>query len=751
MHHLKEWERLRADSACLTCDRKRKKPTLSTAHGSHWLDNVKKESSFSVEHAAETLLIDSAKKKRIKFIKNGLAEQLQKVCSRERSDIAFWKLKKLKEKEKEEAIELRVLSHFVEASLLVAHCSVLSDGQYRDCGCVDVIFNADTHTGLEVGEGAIVTIHPPWQEMVIPPSPFPVLLCTYYYHLSSHQHEPTDISYRRKVLLSPVKMDSTFSTLKRCDALKSRKCVKRAIHFDEMETEETTHTDADASHRSLPTEGFLTTVKAVTHCLSSQQYSSIVEAIESQGGVLATHLNIVGRVQRVYRRSMASRRREATKTSSCARSLRMEIDQERMQEQCWCLLAQDSSAMCFEIILSNFSEDQPAWSQCVESGEGSVYQFSGLRIIRRTNTVRSPSLFSLITSVRSVQQRMAVCPQQSDNKSHSTAESHEGSQVSVQTYCYVLSNTAGRELRMLKCDENEVDVSKFPSYATSPAVESFQLHAGLINHRCSLLGSILYYHTSDSSSIQDDHLFITSHEPPNTGSHIIHISLTTDFKQTNVEAKLLFGNSLVCLRDLLITRRESVVCLVADGFTVVQRVMAASKGQVTSTCVIEDQRWDILMRLQPPVLPQLACDASVNSLVCVTGNISDIDETAAYCWPKCNVCGNDDLEEYNLTGETQGLYCSRCTCHVTNPQVGMDLTVCVTRDDVPDCSVTVQLLQSTIEMLLPESSTQNVEKGYDLHTVQGQHLPPTTCFILSAANQANGCRHFITQQVALRH
>ena len=110
-------------------------------------------------------------------------------------------------------------------------------------------------------------------------------------------------------------------------------CVKRAIHFDEMETEETTHTDADASHRSLPTEGFLTTVKAVTHCLSSQQYSSIVEAIESQGGVLATHLNIVGRVQRVYRRSMASRRREATKTSSCARSLRMEIDQERMQEQ----------------------------------------------------------------------------------------------------------------------------------------------------------------------------------------------------------------------------------------------------------------------------------------------------------------------------------------------------------------------------------------------------------------------------------
>ena len=42
----------------------------------------------------------------------------------------------------------------------------------------------------------------------------------------------------------------------------------------------------------------------------------------------------------------------------------------------------------------------------------------------------------------------------------------------------------------------------------------------------------------------------------------------------------------MCVCIYLLSCLESVVCLVADGFTVVQRVMAASKGQVCVCLVV---------------------------------------------------------------------------------------------------------------------------------------------------------------------
>ena len=55
-----------------------------------------------------------------------------------------------------------MLHHYMQASLLVAHCSVLSDGQYREIGFVDVIFSSDIRSHLQLMKGSVVTIHPPW-------------------------------------------------------------------------------------------------------------------------------------------------------------------------------------------------------------------------------------------------------------------------------------------------------------------------------------------------------------------------------------------------------------------------------------------------------------------------------------------------------------------------------------------------------------------------------------------------------------
>ena len=105
--------------------------------------------------------------------------------------------------------------------------------------------------------------------------------------------------------------------------------VKRVIHFNDDNNKDSTALKDPQS--VLPSERSLTTIQASTHCTSGQQHSSIVEAIESQGGVLTTHLCVVGRVQRVYRKRVASRGR-LPPSSSCTSSLRMQIDQQQTWE-----------------------------------------------------------------------------------------------------------------------------------------------------------------------------------------------------------------------------------------------------------------------------------------------------------------------------------------------------------------------------------------------------------------------------------
>jgi hypothetical protein len=224
----------------------------------------------------------------------------------------------------------------------------------------------------------------------------------------------------------------------------------------------------------------------------------------------------------------------------------MQLDQQQLWEICQCVLAQDSSGMLFEIVISSSASGDQTWMNCVESGEGRVYRFSGLRVVRRTNAVRSRDLFSLIRSIV-LQSQLLDCDEQLDE------EDGDAGKNLVQSYCYVLSNTEGRALHAEKCDENEE--SAFPEFVFSPILESFHFDS-IVNYRYSVVGRVSYYYVPNSNSscsLQDRHLFITSCEKASSVGQLINIQVAADCELTDIQSHISSG-SIICLRDLVIIK-----------------------------------------------------------------------------------------------------------------------------------------------------------------------------------------------------
>eukprot|EP00057_Strongylocentrotus_purpuratus_P011368 XP_011665842.1 PREDICTED: DNA repair-scaffolding protein-like [Strongylocentrotus purpuratus] len=191
------------------------------------------------------------------------------------------------------------------------------------------------------------------------------------------------------------------------------------------------------------------------------------------------------------------------------------------------------------------------------------------------------------------------------------------------------------------------------------------------------------------------------------------------------------GNRRILCRDVLVaSTEEEGVYLNADGFSHIS---------------VEDESEEE-SALNFTSLSVLKVGTRLHSLVSVTGNICGVEEESAFSWPACPHCGNNHLDG----GEGSGfvLHCSVCNEDINTPVMRMHLIVQLSCPALPPThSVKVQLLQSTIESVLPCPSSQT-SGGHDLQSTLGVLVGPINCLVRTVHETPKG-KMFLLEEVLL--
>ncbi|KAG8508977.1 DNA repair-scaffolding protein, partial [Galemys pyrenaicus] len=124
-----------------------------------------------------------------------------------------------------------------------------------------------------------------------------------------------------------------------------------------------------------------------------------------------------------------------------------------------------------------------------------------------------------------------------------------------------------------------------------------------------------------------------------------------------------------------------------------------------------------------------------NSICSVQGTIVGVDESTAFSWPTCDLCGNGRLEQ---RPEDRGtFFCGDCSRLVTSPLLRRHLQVFVDCPSRPQCTVRVKLLQSSISSLLRFAACG--DGTYEVKSVLGKEVESLNCFVQSITTHPASC------------
>ncbi|XP_002739144.1 DNA repair-scaffolding protein-like, partial [Saccoglossus kowalevskii] len=380
--------------------------TGSQKKGSDWLKAVKlKTPDKKSDTDAMTMQFESTRKKK-KYIRGGLAEQLQKIVSREKSSMTFWSHQNSSAKKGEKgddtssALTVRVLQISTEYGLHVTQCEVLSDTASQQSGMsfVTVLFTHSLSQQLTLNVGLIIKIYPPWQKLVITHRREPVILCTYYCQ-AINTLEDSDMTSQQILSLNTDVEHTSLSIISPKKKLKPSRLFGRISSSpDVIET-----TIIPLSSKKVISDSFI---------------DSIEECSEHNDSGLCVRAT----VQRIYCKQIPQ--------SNAGLSRQVRHPSHRYQ---WVLLLQDKHNAFCELLLPCHCTENPTWMDCIKYGQGKVFTFSGIRVVQRTNRTKSPGLFSLIDSLWSSEHRQLV----TDQSSLSQDSSHHV----VPSFCYIITTT----------------------------------------------------------------------------------------------------------------------------------------------------------------------------------------------------------------------------------------------------------------------------------------------------------------------
>lgn len=578
---------------------------------------------------------DSSKKNR-KFERGGLAEKLNRLHSRQRSAISFWRHQcnsSTSDADRPGVLTLRILGVREECGMQSAMCERLPDNEK----CV-ALFSKDTAAQLQPTPGNIIHIYPPWQNLVVEGELYPVILNT---HFSQKVCVETDSGACQRSAVS----------VEKCGPPQLTRCLWRS------------DPSRGSSEKSIPCEQVSELSCSDRRCVRD----SLLDAVEDCGSSGSQSGSVEVVVQRVYCIPISRSDRASLQHRTPGKPPSRPEPSDHVGRLC--AVVQDGYGMFADVLLQCVSTDAEI-QQSSEQLEGRVCVLQGLRVIQRLTRDRCSSLFSLIDS---------LWPPLVAPKSHEDLLQSPSGKVAPPSFCYRLSVQQGHMVPV--SGQNASPLYRVPVLQT---LREITQDASVKRH-CSFRAALVHKHLLGSNA-GEMLLFVTDlslQTEPNTESIRKTVSVC-------VSPSCLIRSSVAQALD---DSQERPILRIRDA------VMEQGQIFCVEQTVIGLEPYEPSFSVpRPVILDQLAPETPPYSLCTLTGVIVEVDESTAFSWPACSHCGSCRLEA--AQDKREGFLCLMCGAVMDEPTTKMQLDVFVCCPSMRHCTVKVKLQQKTITSLL---------------------------------------------------
>lgn len=348
-----------------------------------------------------------------------------------------------------------------------------------------------------------------------------------------------------------------------------------------------------------------------------------------------------------------------------------------------------------------------------------------IKVVQRVSREKHFRLFSLIDS---------LWPPATSLKDHGNSLSmlnETRAPGPPPSFCYLLS---GQQSSVEPTEgENVSPLYRQPANRTLRDI----LQSDAKSCRCSFVATILYKRMQSIDVGQREVWLVLTdpslqeEQPEKPCRRTVALCVSTSCVLTSSVLEAL-NSPAVCDMSFRDAIREHGVLLCAE-----QSVIEVSSVQHESSFETTTRRDSLSQSLtepqvktlpRPPRLDSLSLETTPNSLCTLTGVIVGVDESTAYFWPACNLCGSDNLEV--SVGKPQNFHCVSCKSTLDNPDTKVQLEVFLCSSSLSNCTLKVKLQQKTIMSVLNTPALQSTElQGYDVESVLGKEVGPITVYV----------------------
>ncbi|XP_050953486.1 DNA repair-scaffolding protein [Labeo rohita] len=579
---------------------------------------------------------DSSKKRR-RFERGGLAERLNRLHSRQRSAISFWRHQcnsTTSVADKPGVLMLRILGVREECGMQAAVCDRLPEGET----CV-ALFSKDTAAQLQPAPGDIVHIYPPWQNLVVEGDRYPIILNTHFSQKVCEETKPNNAGGpRAAVAVEKLRPPPLTRSLWRSET--SQVSTETSIPCKQV-----SELNRQGERKCL--------LDAVENCGSSGSQSGPVEVV----------------VQRVYCIPITqSLHRASLQHKALDRHLSESAPPQHIGRLC--ALVQDSYGMFGEVLLQCVSTELEIQENS-EQLEGRVCLLQALRVVQRLTRDKCSPLFSLIDS---------LWPPPVDPKSHDDLPQSPSDRVPPPSFCYRLSVQPGHMVPL--SGQTESPLYRPPVLQTLTEI----LQDETSRCRCSFRATVVHKQLLSSNAGEREMLLFVT-DPS------LQMESSAEGNRRTVAVCL----SPSCLIQSSVTQaldapQAQPVLMFRDA--VKENAQIFCWEQTVIQVEAEDPSFSVP---RPVILDHLSPETLPYSLCIVTGVVVAVDESTAFSWPTCCRCESCRLE----TREQQkGFLCLACGAVMDEPSTMMQLEVFLSCSPLSHCTVKIKLQQKTIKSLL---------------------------------------------------
>ncbi|XP_062847157.1 DNA repair-scaffolding protein isoform X2 [Trichomycterus rosablanca] len=576
-------------------------------------------------------------KKRCKFESRGLAERLNRLQSRQRSAISFWRHQSWSNismaTERPGVLVLLVRDMWEVCGMLAALCEKHVEIVHMGGEPCIALFTKDTATHLAPNMGDTIYVCPPWQSLIVEEERHPIILNTHF---------------SQKVLLEDKQENSMSFSKALFPKYKTRPypltmCLKKR-------------------EPNLKSSEAL-----ISNKLANKDSGTVIKSLLEACGPSGFQCGLVELVvQRVYFSSVTH---SSLTTSLGHRMLSKCLPGPKQQQNIgrFCMLVQDVYGMFGEVELQDVSSEKEL-KHWTEQMEGRVCIMQGLKVLHRLTRESCTELFGMIDS---------LWPPLVSLDAYGEGPC-QTVKVPAPSFCYRLTG---------QC------TCVFPQHKSPlyhpPVMQTLReiMQGEPTSRRCSFSATLVYKREQKIGE-KNLLLFVTDLSLQDEQSSLsasktlpLYVSPSC-FLQSFVSQAITTPElrPTLIFRDALIEQGQILLC----GESVVQLDL---EHMPTSNTLLP----------RSVLLDELSLESPPRSLCTLTGVVVDVDENSAFSWPTCCQCGSDCLEV--VQNKQEEFLCVTCGVE-EKPAIKMQLEVYISCPFLINCTVKVKLQQKTIMSLL---------------------------------------------------